>query len=72
MNHSIETFSEEQKVSLITLQHWYIKQNDTIHSIKVSWLDGLLKKDHYDETQKVLLNKMVLSYNETFKTKDNG
>jgi hypothetical protein len=70
MNHSIHTFSDEQKVFLRTLQSWYLTQSDDMNSIKVSWLHGMLKKEHYDEHQKAMLNKMVLSYNETFNTKE--
>jgi hypothetical protein len=41
-----------------------------MNSIKVSWLHGMLKKEHYDEHQKAMLNKMVFKYNETFNTKE--
>jgi hypothetical protein len=37
---------------------------DIQHSIKVSWLNGMLKKTHYDEHQRNMLNKMVKKYNE--------
>ena len=67
MNHSINEFTKEQKEFLKTIQRWYINQKDELHNIKVSWLDGLLKKDYYDETQKVLLNKMVFKYNSYLK-----
>lgn len=71
MNHSIEKFSDEQKVFLRTLQSWYLTQSDEMHGIKVSWLHGMLKKEHYDETQKAMLNKMVFKYNTYLKNKQN-
>ena len=44
-------------------------QSDEMHGIKVSWLHGMLKKEHYDETQKAMLNKMVFKYNTYLKNK---
>ena len=71
MKHSIILFSDEQKVFLRTLQSWYLTQSDEMHGIKVSWLHGMLKKEHYDETQKAMLNKMVVKYNTYIKNKQN-
>ena len=47
------------------IQKWYDEVGEIQHTIKVSWLNGMMKKSYYDEHERNMLNKMVKKYNET-------
>ena len=64
VHHKIHKFTPEHKFSVIRILNFYNDMGDSIHSIKVSWLNGMLKETHYDEHQRNMLNKMVKKYNE--------
>ena len=62
--HKIHTFTSEHKQYLLEIQSRYAKSNPfDIHSIKIGWLNGMMKKTHYDEHERRMLNKMVNKYN---------
>jgi len=63
IGHKIEHFTSEQLSSLQNIRGWYMEQQTTHNSIKVSWLFGLIKKGHYDLHERNMLNKMVKKYN---------
>lgn len=62
--HKIHTFTTEHKQYLLEIQSWYNSHTHNDNYIKVSWLNGMIKKTHYDEHERNMLNKMVKKYNE--------
>ena len=64
VSNKIHKFTSEHKSVLLKLMINYKKEDPTIHSIKVSWLNGMMKKTNYDEHERNMLNKMVKKYNE--------
>ena len=61
--HKIHTFTSEHKEILTKIQNWYKDHEPWPNSIKVGWLNGMMKKPHYDEHERRMLNKMVTKYN---------
>lgn len=64
VHHEIHEFTPEHKKYLVRILNFYNDVGDIQNSIKVSWLNGMLKQTHYDAHQRNLLNKMVKKYNE--------
>ena len=64
VHREIHEFTPEHKKYLVRILNFYNDVGDIQHTIKVSWLNGMLKKTHYDEHQRNMLNKMVKKYNE--------
>ena len=64
VHHKIHEFTPEHKKFLVRILNFYNDMGDIQHNIKVSWLNGMLKKTHYDEHERNMLNKMVKKYNE--------
>ena len=62
MAEKINQFEDYQYQYIERILKWYAKEK-TANYIKVSWLSGMLKKQHYDEHEKRMLNKMVNNYN---------
>ncbi len=64
VHHKIHEFAPEHKKFLVRILNFYNDMGLIQHNIKVSWLNGMLKKTHYDEHERNMLNKMVKKYNE--------
>lgn len=64
VHREIHEFTPEHKKYLVRILNFYNDVGDIQHSIKVSWLNGMLKQTHYDAHQRNMLNKMVKKYNE--------
>jgi len=64
VHHKIHELTPEHKKFLVRILNFYNDMGDIQHNIKVSWLNGMLKKTHYDEHERNMLNKMVKKYNE--------
>ena len=63
MAEKINQFEENQYQYIERILKWYAKDKNS-NSIKVGWLSGMMKKQHYDDHEKRMLNKMVKKYNE--------
>jgi hypothetical protein len=63
MAEKINQFEENQYQYIERILKWYAKDKNS-NSIKVDWLSGMMKKQHYDDHEKRMLNKMVKKYNE--------
>jgi hypothetical protein len=64
VSNKIYDFTSDHKKVLLKLMINFKKDDPIIHSIKVSWLNGMMKKTNYDEHERNMLNKMVKKYNE--------
>ena len=71
MSDKIYRVTSKHIESIKLLQNWYNEQqydsgpsSSDHNSIKISWLSGMMKKTHYDEHERNMLNKMVNKYNE--------
>jgi len=63
VSDKIYKITSKHRESIELMQGWYIEQQSAHHSIKISWLRGMMKKEHYDGHERNMLNKMVKKYN---------